>query len=35
MDDRGELGALFAAPKSLSEAEAAIAATEEGWMLGV
>lgn len=35
MDDRGELGALFGAPKGVSEADLAIAAGEEGWMLGV
>ncbi|ESQ80706.1 hypothetical protein AEAC466_21615 [Asticcacaulis sp. AC466] len=34
-DDKGQLGALFAGPKGLSEADTAIAATEEGWMLGV
>ncbi len=33
-DDRGQLGALFAAPKGLSEANLAIATTEEGWILG-
>ncbi len=33
-DDKGELAALFAAPKGLSEADAEIAATEEGWILG-
>lgn len=35
LDDKGELGNLFAAPKGLGEAEADIAATEEGWILGV
>ncbi len=34
-DDRGELGALFAAPKGLSEADAIVASGEEGWILGV
>lgn len=34
-DDKGELSALFAAPKGLSEADAAIASSEEGWILGV
>ena len=34
-DDKGELGAMFAAPKGLDEAQAGIAATEEGWILGV
>ncbi len=34
-DDKGELGAMFAAPKGLTEAQAEIAATEEGWILGV
>ncbi len=33
-DDKGELGALFAAPKGLNEADATIAASEEGWILG-
>ena len=33
-DDKGQLGALFAAPKGLNEADLAIAATEEGWILG-
>ncbi|MBW8733890.1 MAG: cobalamin biosynthesis protein CbiG, partial [Asticcacaulis sp.] len=35
MDDRGELGALFALPKGLSESDAGTAASEEGWILGV
>lgn len=35
MDDKGELAALFAAPKGLAESEVDIAATEEGWILGV
>ncbi len=35
MDDRGELGTLFAARKGLGEDDAAIALREEGWMLGV
>jgi len=34
-DDKGQLGALFAAPKGLSESDLATAATEEGWILGV
>ncbi len=34
-DDKGELGAMFAAPKELNDAQATIAATEEGWILGV
>ncbi len=34
-DDKGELGAMFAVPKGLSDAQAEIAATEEGWILGV
>ncbi len=34
-DDKGELGAMFATPKGLSETQAEIAATEEGWILGV
>ncbi len=34
-DDKGELGAMFAAPKGLDEAQVDIAATEEGWILGV
>ena len=34
-DDKGELGAMFAAPKGLDEAQANIATTEEGWILGV
>lgn len=34
LDDRGEMGALFAAPKGLKDAQATIAATEEGWILG-
>lgn len=35
MDDKGELASLFATPKGLNEADAEIAATEEGWILGV
>ena len=35
LDDKGELGAMFAAPKALKEAQVAIAETEEGWILGV
>ena len=34
LDDKGQLGALFAAPKGLKDAQVAIAATEEGWILG-
>jgi hypothetical protein len=34
-DDKGELAAMFAAPKGLDEAQVEIAATEEGWILGV
>lgn len=34
-DDKGQLGAPFAAPGGLSEAEAHIATEEEGWILGV
>ena len=34
-DDKGQLGAMFAAPKGLSEADLVIAAEEEGWILGV
>lgn len=34
-DDKGELGALFAAPKALSEAEIDTVQTEEGWILGL
>ncbi|MBP2158608.1 MULTISPECIES: cobalamin biosynthesis protein CbiG [Asticcacaulis] len=34
-DDKGELAALFGAPKDLGKADADIAATEEGWILGV
>ncbi len=34
-DDKGELAAMFAAPKGLGEDQVAIAATEEGWILGV
>lgn len=33
-DDKGQLGALFAAPKGLSEADLEVAASEEGWILG-
>lgn len=35
LDDKGEMAALFAAPKGLSESELEIAAGEEGWILGV
>ncbi|ESQ78283.1 hypothetical protein [Asticcacaulis sp. YBE204] len=34
-DDKGTLGALFGAPKGLSEDEIDIALNEEGWILGV
>lgn len=34
-DDKGELAALFGAPKGLNEADTEIAANEEGWILGV
>jgi hypothetical protein len=34
-DDKGQLGALFAAPKGLSESDLTTATTEEGWILGV
>ncbi|ESQ76848.1 hypothetical protein [Asticcacaulis sp. AC402] len=34
LDDKGQLDALFGAPKGLSEADAAAAAAEEGWILG-
>lgn len=34
-DDKGELGAMFAAPKGLTEAQVETAAAEEGWILGV
>ncbi len=34
-DDKGELGAMFAAPKGLDDAQAEIVATEEGWILGI
>lgn len=34
LDDKSELGTLFGAPAKLSEDEQAIAATEEGWILG-
>jgi hypothetical protein len=33
-DDKGQLGAMFAAPKGLNETDLAIAVTEEGWILG-
>jgi hypothetical protein len=35
MDDKGEFSPLFDAPKGLSETDLAIAATEEGWILGI
>ncbi|EGF90214.1 cobalamin vitamin B12 biosynthesis CbiG protein [Asticcacaulis biprosthecium C19] len=34
LDDKGQLDALFGAPKGLSETDAAAAAAEEGWILG-
>ncbi|MGA9658960.1 MAG: cobalamin biosynthesis protein CbiG [Asticcacaulis sp.] len=34
-DDKGQLAGLFAAPKALSESDSDVAATEEGWMLGI
>jgi len=34
-DDKGELGAMFAAPKGLDDAQVEIAASEEGWILGI
>ena len=34
LDDKGQLAALFAAPKGLDEVQSTIAATEEGWILG-
>lgn len=34
LDDKGQLAALFAAPKGLDEAQVAAAAEEEGWILG-
>ena len=34
LDEAGKLAAAFAAPKGLSEAEAATAQSEEGWILG-
>ena len=35
LDDAGKLGALFAPKLALSEAEAAVVLSEEGWALGV
>lgn len=35
LDDKGQLEALFNGPKGLSEADREIAASEEGWMLGL
>jgi hypothetical protein len=35
LDEAGKLGAAFAAPKGLPEAEVATAETEEGWILNV
>ncbi len=34
LDDGGRLAALFAAPKSITAAEAELARAEEGWILG-
>ena len=34
LDEAGKLGAIFAAPKGLSEEALASAETEEGWILG-
>ena len=34
LDEAGKLGAIFAAPKGLSEEALDAAATEEGWILG-
>ncbi len=34
LDDSGKLGPLFAAPKDVSDAEAEVARSEEGWILG-
>ncbi len=34
LDDKGQLAALFAAPKGLDEAQLTAAADEEGWILG-
>ncbi len=34
LDDSSKLAALFAAPKGLAEAEAEVARSEEGWILG-
>ena len=34
LDEAGKLGTLFGPPKDLSEAQAAIAQQEEGWILG-
>ena len=35
LDDKGQLGALFVAPKALKEAQVPVAEKEEGWILGV
>ena len=35
LDDKGQLGALFATPKALKEAQVPVAEKEEGWILGV
>ena len=34
LDEAGKLGAIFAAPKDLSDEALAAAETEEGWILG-
>ena len=34
-DDKGELAGLFGAPEGLSDEDLTVAATEEGWILGV
>ncbi|PZQ44986.1 MAG: cobalamin biosynthesis protein CbiG, partial [Phenylobacterium zucineum] len=34
LDEAGKLGALFDAPKGLSDEALEAAATEEGWILG-
>ena len=35
LDDKGQLGALFAAPKALKDSQAPVAENEEGWILGL
>ncbi len=35
LDDKGQLGALFAVPKGLKDAQVAVAEKEEGWILGL